>query len=244
MKRVLEKKLLLTTISAVLIGINFTLAQNTILGNVKNKQGSKIGSASIAIKGSNTVAVADSAGNFKITTNAPLPIVLEVNSAGYFKQQFKVAAFQATPFVITLTEDSQLTEVLVTSRRRQEVVQDIPIPITVLGGTKVEESGSFNVNRLKELVPSVQLYASNARNTTLNIRGLGSTFGLTNDGIEPGVGFYIDGVYHARPAVTALDFVDVDRIEILRGPQGTLFGKNTTAGAFNIFTKKPTFTPT
>jgi len=77
----------------------------------------------------------------------------------------------------------------------------------------------------------------------LNIRGLGSSFGLTNDGIDPGVGFYVDGVYYARPAATAIDFVDVDRIEVLRGPQGTLFGKNTTAGAFNITTRAPSFTP-
>src|SRR5690606_15386076 len=80
-------------------------------------------------------------------------------------------------------------------------------------------------------------------NTTLNIRGLGSTFGLTNDGIDPGVGFYVDGVYYARPAAATLDFIDVEQIEVLRGPQGTLFGKNTTAGAFNITTKKPSFTP-
>src|SRR5690606_16482316 len=59
----------------------------------------------------------------------------------------------------------------------------------------------------------------------------------------PGVGFYVDGVYFARPAATTLDFIDVERIEVLRGPQGTLFGKNTTAGAFNITTRKPSFTP-
>src|SRR5690606_18656626 len=95
--------------------------------------------------------------------------------------------------------------------------------------------------RIKEVVPSVQLYASNARNTTLNIRGLGSTYGLTNDGIDPGVGFYLDGVYLARPAATWLDFIDIEQIEVLRGPQGTLFGKNTTAGAFNITSKLPEF---
>ena len=105
----------------------------------------------------------------------------------------------------------------------------------------MEETGAFNVNRLKELVPSVQLYSSNPRNTTLNIRGQGSTFGLTNDGIDPGVGFYVDGVYYARPAATTLDFVDIERIEVLRGPQGTLFGKNTTAGAFNVTTRAPRF---
>jgi iron complex outermembrane receptor protein len=99
------------------------------------------------------------------------------------------------------------------------------------------------VNRVKELVPTVQLYSSNPRNTTLNIRGLGSTFGLTNDGIDPGVGFYVDGVYFARPAATTLDFIDIEQIEVLRGPQGTLFGKNTTAGAFNIKTRAASFEP-
>jgi iron complex outermembrane receptor protein len=143
-----------------------------------------------------------------------------------------------------LDEDvSQLADVVVSSRRRQEAVQDIPIPIAVIRGAAAEDAGAFNVNRLKELVPTVQLYASNARNTTLNIRGLGSTFGLTNDGIDPGVGFYVDGVYYARPAATALDFVDIERVEVLRGPQGTLFGKNTTAGAFNITTREASFTP-
>src|SRR5690606_13485908 len=88
-----------------------------------------------------------------------------------------------------------------------------------------------------------QLYSSNPRNTGINIRGLGSPFGLTNDGLDPGVGFYVDGVYYARPAAATLDFIDIERIEVLRGPQGTLFGKNTTAGAINITTRKPSFTP-
>jgi iron complex outermembrane receptor protein len=113
----------------------------------------------------------------------------------------------------------------------------------VVSGAKAEEAGAFNVNRLKELIPSVQLYTSNPRNTGINIRGLGSPFGLTNDGLDPGVGFYVDGVYFARPAAATLDFIDIERIEVLRGPQGTLFGKNTTSGAFNITTRKPSFTP-
>jgi iron complex outermembrane receptor protein len=135
-----------------------------------------------------------------------------------------------------------LSEVVVNSRRRNEDIQDVPLPVSVFGTAQIESSISFNVNRVKELVPSVQLYSSNPRNTTLNIRGLGSTFGLTNDGIDPGVGFYVDGVYYARPAATTIDFLDIEQIEVIRGPQGTLFGKNTTAGAFNITTKKPTFT--
>src|SRR5690606_33600070 len=132
--------------------------------------------------------------------------------------------------------NAALNEVVVTSRRRIENAQNIPIPISVVGGSVIQESGSFNVNRVKGLVPSVQLYTSNPRNTGINIRGLGSPFGLTNDGLDPGVGFYVDGVYYARPAAATLDFIDIERIEVLRGPQGTLFGKNTTAGAFNITT--------
>ena len=133
--------------------------------------------------------------------------------------------------------------VVITSRRRREVLQDVPIPISVITGSQVEDAGAFNVNRVKEFVPSVQLYTSNPRNTGINIRGLGSPFGLTNDGLDPGVGFYVDGVYYARPAAATFDFIDVERIEVLRGPQGTLFGKNTTSGAINITTRKPSFKP-
>ena len=134
-------------------------------------------------------------------------------------------------------------EVVVTARRVQENLQDVPIPISVVTGAFLADSGSFNVNRLKEVAPTVQFYSSNPRNSAVNIRGLGAPFGLTNDGIEPGVGFYVDGVFNARPAVATLDFLDVERLEVLRGPQGTLYGKNTTAGAINIVTRRPSFTP-
>jgi iron complex outermembrane receptor protein len=129
------------------------------------------------------------------------------------------------------------------ARRREEAVQEVPIPVNVVDGELITEAGAFNVNRIKELVPAVQFYSSNPRNTGVNIRGIGAPFGLTNDGIEPGVGYYVDGVLYARPAATTLDFIDIERVEVLRGPQGTLFGKNTTAGAILITTRKPSFTP-
>jgi iron complex outermembrane receptor protein len=77
----------------------------------------------------------------------------------------------------------------------------------------------------------------------VQIRGLGAPFGLTNDGLDSGVGLYIDGVYYARPASATLDFLDVEQVEVLRGPQGTLFGKNASAGAINVTTRRPSFTP-
>ena len=144
---------------------------------------------------------------------------------------------------MTLSPARFTQSVVVTARRVEELAQDVPIPVSVVRGDLVADAGAFNVNRLKEMLPTVQFYSTNPRNSAINIRGLGAPFGLTNDGIEPGVGLYIDGVFYARPASATLDFLDVDQVEVLRGPQGTLFGKNTTAGAVNVTTRKPSFTP-
>ncbi len=152
-------------------------------------------------------------------------------------------AQEATPPApqIIQDEETDLGEVVVTARRRVETIQDVPIAVAVVQGDKVEATGSFNTQRLTQLVPTLQVQSSNPRNTAINIRGLGVPYGLTSDGFDQGVGIYIDDVYNARPAAGVFDFVDVDRIEVLRGPQGTLYGKNTTAGAVNITTKAPTF---
>jgi iron complex outermembrane receptor protein len=236
------KKYLFIALSFML-SANYVFAQTTITGVIKSSNGAPVPNATVLIRGTKIIASADNEGKFTIDSKQEFPFYLRVSSVGYTSQDFQVLKPQDTPFEFTLIESALLDEIVVTSRRRSEVLQDVPIAITVIGGQAAENAGAFNVNRLKELVPSVQLYASNARNTTLNIRGLGSTFGLTNDGIDPGVGFYVDGVYQARPAATSTDFLDIEQIEVLRGPQGTLFGKNTTAGAFNINTAKPTQTP-
>lgn len=213
-----------------------------ISGTVKDQDQQPLTGASVYLKDSKYVASTDSSGKFVLTVPKDQPTTVYVYYVGYAKEIRTISGTEDLVLDFKLQLDNSLGEVqVVTARRREEAVQQIPIPITVIGGRKVDDVGAFNVNRVKELVPSVQLYSSNPRNTTLNIRGLGSTFGLTNDGIDQGVGFYIDGVYYARPAATTLDFIDIERIEVLRGPQGTLFGKNTTAGAFNITTKKPTF---
>lgn len=132
-------------------------------------------------------------------------------------------------------------EIIVTARRRAETAQDAPLAISVIGGEHIDSTGSFNVGRLQQLTPTLQFYSSNPRNTAVNIRGVGAPFGLTNDGIEQGVGIYVDDVYYSRVASATFDFLDVKQIEVLRGPQGTLYGKNTTAGAINITTNQPTF---
>ncbi len=142
----------------------------------------------------------------------------------------------------------QITEqtgdaIVVTARRREESLQDVPLPVSVFSERQLTSTGAYNIARVAQIQPVIQYYASNPRNSTINIRGLGAPLGLTNDGIEQGVGLYIDQVYYSRPASSAFDFIDTEQVEVLRGPQGTLYGKNTTAGAINIRTRAPSFSP-
>ena len=146
----------------------------------------------------------------------------------------------------TIVDDGGLPDVVVTARRRAENAQAIPGSLSVVGGDLLDVSYTVNTQALSQLVPTLNYSSANPRNTAFTIRGLGSSVvavSQANDGLEPGVGFYVDQVYHARPATAAFDFTDIEQVEVLRGPQGTLFGKNTTAGAINITTRLPSFTP-
>ncbi len=242
MKRIilLNIVLFLTTSPYLLPAQNKPVINSNISGRVINvSTNENLLGAYVIIKGTTNGSVTNANGEFHLLSAQKLPFTLLVSYIGYKTQEILI---NESKVLVKLEENkNELSEIVISSRRRQESSQDVPIPISVMKGDMMENTGAFNVNRLKELVPSVQLYSSNPRNTTLNIRGLGSTYGLTNDGVDPGVGFYVDGVYYARPAATALDFVDIEQIEILRGPQGTLFGKNTTSGAFNITTRAPDF---
>jgi iron complex outermembrane receptor protein len=233
MKRII---LLIGFLSPVLAIAQFT-------GRVINDNNEGVPYASVSIKNTTTGTITDSTGRFSLPGIQKFPLTLIVSYAGYEPHERTIRNSNANNIVIQLQSLYQRDTIVVTSRRRREVLQDVPIPISVISGAQMEDAGAFNVNRVKEFVPSLQLYTSNPRNTGINIRGLGSPFGLTNDGLDPGVGFYVDGVYFARPAAATFDFIDIERIEVLRGPQGTLFGKNTTSGAISITTRKPSFKP-
>ena len=152
----------------------------------------------------------------------------------------------AQPVQAQTAPDTDTNDIVVTARQRAENVQTVPIAVSVVSGEQLDRAYTVNTQQLSLLVPSLNYSSANPRNTAFTIRGLGSSVvavSQANDGLEGGVGFYIDQVYHARPATAAFDFSDIDRIEVLRGPQGTLFGKNSTAGAISITTRLPTFTP-
>jgi len=140
--------------------------------------------------------------------------------------------------------ETGVESVVVTARLRPEDPQTIPISLSVVDGETLTVARIDNTQQMQFLAPSLNYGSPNPRNTSYTIRGLGSSvvaIAQSNDGLEPGVGFYVDGVYHARPATAAFDFTDIERVEILRGPQGTVFGKNATAGAISIVTKAPSF---
>ncbi|QYU68743.1 TonB-dependent receptor [Leptolyngbya sp. 15MV] len=177
-------------------------------------------------------------------------ILLAGVAAATFATGSARAAEQAPPPVDTVTgtdgeaasaSTEQFTAIVVTARRREETAQEIPLAISVVDAAALEQTGSFNIQRLQQLAPTLQVYSSNPRNTAVNIRGLGVPYGLTSDGFEQGVGIYVDDVYNARVAAAVFDFLDVAQVEVLRGPQGTLYGKNATAGAINVTTNRPTF---
>ncbi len=236
----------IVTVSSAVAGVP-TPGPGAIGGSIRDNSGGAIPGATIRILnehgGPIAEAVSDAQGVYRSTALTPGRYRVEISLDGFeaVARQAVVEPDQTAAVDVTLAP-SKLTEaVVVTARRVEEVAQEVPIPLSVVDGKLASGSGAFNVNRLKELIPTVQFYSTNPRNSAINIRGLGAPFGLTNDGLEPGVGLYIDGVFYARPASATLDFLDVERIEVLRGPQGTLFGKNTTAGAINVTTRKPGF---
>jgi outer membrane receptor protein involved in Fe transport len=129
--------------------------------------------------------------------------------------------------------------IIVTATRRAEDVQDIPIAVTAVTPEVLEKQGVVNVQNITQVSPSFS--TSNAQiasgSVVLRIRGVGTT--SNNIGFESAVGIFVDGAYQSRPGVALSEFVDIERVEVLRGPQGTLFGRNTSAGALNITTVRP-----
>ena len=130
------------------------------------------------------------------------------------------------------------TDIVVTARRREETLLDVPIAVTAYTGAQLEASGSLDITDISDTTPNVTLEPSRGTNSTLTafIRGVGQQDPVA--GFEAGVGLYLDDVYLNRPQAAVLDIYDVERIEVLRGPQGTLYGRNTIGGAIKYVTRK------
>jgi iron complex outermembrane receptor protein len=133
-------------------------------------------------------------------------------------------------------------EITVTARHWEELILDVPESVQAISGKTLELKNTVTLADITTQTPSLFDQVGNPRNTSLAIRGLGVT-SSAGDGLENMVGVYFDGVYQGRPGMALQDLIDIDSFEVLRGPQGTLFGRNSEVGALNITTQNPSFTP-
>jgi outer membrane receptor protein involved in Fe transport len=146
------------------------------------------------------------------------------------------AAEEAAPAADTASGN----EIVVTATKREQTLQDVPVAVTVTTDEAIERAHIRDLKDLPSLVPSLRLPTNQSQaNTHIIIRGFGN--GANNPGIEPSVGVFVDGVYASRAVSRIADLPDIERIEVLRGPQSTLFGKNASAGVVSIVTKRPQF---
>lgn len=133
-----------------------------------------------------------------------------------------------------------LQTVTITATKREQTLQDVPIAVSVIDDSTIERAVLVDLNDLQSIVPSLRVgQLQSSANTNFVIRGFGN--GANNAGIEPSVGVFIDGVYRSRSAAQISDLPNIERVEVLRGPQSTLFGKNASAGVISVVTKRPQF---
>lgn len=160
-----------------------------------------------------------------------------------FASVIALSAASAPAFAQSGETGAATDEIIVSARRRNESLQDVPVAVSAFDGDKLEISGANDLTDIGDITPNVTLETSRGTNSTLTafIRGVGQQDPVA--GFEAGVGIYIDDVYLNRPQAALLDIYDVERIEVLRGPQGTLYGRNTIGGAVKYVTKRLTDDP-
>ena len=164
--------------------------------------------------------------------------IFALPAATYAQDAEQVAAEENAAIEQQQPEAADSGEIVVTARRRAESLQDVPIAVSAYSGDQLEREGAIDITDVGDTTPNVTLETSRGTNTTLTafIRGVGQQDPVA--GFEQGVGIYLDDVYLNRPQGAVLDIYDVERIEILRGPQGTLYGRNTIGGAVKYVTKR------
>ena len=148
------------------------------------------------------------------------------------------ASFFAMPLAAN-AQDSGLIieEIVVTAQKRTERLRDVPVSISVFNDNAIDQTGIRELKDVGAYIPNVQISEGNDFRSTVTIRGVGAS--SRNIGFDSRVGVYVDGVYVGQSPAINQELLNLERVEVLRGPQGTLFGKNTVAGAINLVTKKP-----
>lgn len=147
------------------------------------------------------------------------------------------ASAQDTTATQSASEGVGLEEIVVTAQRREESLQKAAIAVSAVSGDAIVNRGVTNTDQLSKIVPALQIQPTGGSNLSIFIRGVGATGTGPNN--ENAIAFAVDGVFMGRPSGTVGNFYDLERVEVLKGPQGTLYGRNSTGGAINLITRKP-----
>ena len=148
--------------------------------------------------------------------------------------------FLILPVTVQSQDSINVEEIIVTATKTEKTLQEVPVAVSVVTADTIEKANIIDILDLKAVVPSLDTrQRTTSTQSTFFIRGFGN--GDYNQGIEPSVAVFIDGVYRSKMQSQISDLPLIERIEVLRGPQSTLFGKNATAGVINVVTKKPSF---
>ncbi|MEA5402939.1 TonB-dependent receptor [Arcicella sp. DC2W] len=227
-----------TFYSVIIILLSFAQSfAQSISGSVRTTNGEKLSGVSIAIKGTTKGTTTDKDGKFVIEARKNQALIFTF--VGYELQE--VAIGDKKQLDITLKEATEsLEEVVVTAENRSVSAQRVPITMDLVSGKTIQKQGITDLVQLQAIAPSLNIVTNTIFNQ-INVRGVGSNQGaaeLSDQAVTVG----IDGEYINRPVALNAALFDLDRVEVLKGPQGTLYGRNATAGAVNIIAKKPTQT--
>ena len=218
--------------------VQFTaIAQETykLSGKILDRQSRPVKDATVQILNTNKVSTVDASGDFLFTKLVPGKFMLRVSRIGYAVTSAEIIIPSTEEIIIQLTESSnKLDEVTVSAQKREENMQDLPFSISAFSGAEVQEYGMTNIRNLKLIVPNLNAGSPGDGRNVVSIRG------ITTTSYDPAVATYIDGVNQFNLDSYISQLLDVERIEVLRGPQGTLYGRNAMGGVINIITKQPT----
>jgi iron complex outermembrane recepter protein len=182
-------------------------------------------------KGDTSVSMSNFRGSSRLSFRAALGMTVAMSA-------FAVPGFAQEAAEETVEDVKTLETITITATKREQTLQDVPVAVSVVDDTVIEQAAIVDLNDLQSVIPSLKVgQLQSSANTNFVIRGFGN--GANNVGIEPSVGVFIDGVYRSRSAAQISDLPNIQRVEVLRGPQSTLFGKNASAGVISVVTKKP-----
>ena len=210
--------------------------KSDLSGTVVSDDSSFIERAEVHLLNTNSVTVTNERGQFRFDDIKPGSYIIMITASGYssITKAVQVAAETADIYIILKTIYTQLSEVLVTAQKKEEIVNQLPISITAFNSKQIENLRLRNIDEISIIVPN--LYSSNPGDK----RNVTSIRGITTTSYDPAIATYIDGVNQFSLDSYISTLYDVERIEVLRGPQGTLYGRNAMGGVINIITKQPT----